>query len=646
MTKRARFRGFPARRTISVAACAFMVAGGASGCFEQPSAMPTVRDFLIAWQVGNYKAAARHTTGADREAVANALGQVRGQLDAITLKLAMGTPVKPGTTHDVKAIEKTGDTAVARFSVTVDLGENGEPWTYNSLLNLKREGRKWKVIWKPSIIHPELKEGYRLAVVSTVPTRAPVLDSANKSLIGNVLADVVGVMPGQLKDPQRTVDALVKATKIEGGRRLDGERLLGRVRSAPPERFLPLLTLERPEHNGLIQRLRTVPGLVLKSGLAPINPQLAVETVGDLGPATADRLQQVGAPYQPGDTIGVGGLQLLQQRRLAGTPTVTVVAQDQQGVARKELLHRDGETPKPVHTTLDRIVQPRAEAALSDLKIPASLVAIRTTSGEILAVANRFSGGKNLGLEGEYAPGLTFGIISSEALLNGGMSRNTKTDCPASVNVAGKTFTTAQARGNRTLESNFAYSCATTLAQLSTRLNAGQLTSAASLFGLGKEWNLTIPAFSGSVPAPANDADKAATMIGQGRVRVSPLSMALVAGAAATGTWRPPYLLNDPRSPLSPAQPLPGPVASELTKLMRRSVTIGTANGANVKTTSPVHGVMAVADQGTPGKTVSWFVGYRGDIAFAIAVEGRVNAAKLAARFLTGTVSPTPISNR
>jgi hypothetical protein len=34
------------------------------------------------------------------------------------------------------------------------------------------------------------------------------------------------------------------------------------------------------------------------------------------------------------------------------------------------------------------------------------------------------------------------------------------------------------------------------------------------------------------------------------------------------------------------------------------------------------------------GKTVSWFVGYRGNVAFALAVEGKVNAAALAAKFL------------
>jgi hypothetical protein len=38
-------------------------------------------------------------------------------------------------------------------------------------------------------------------------------------------------------------------------------------------------------------------------------------------------------------------------------------------------------------------------------------------------------------------------------------------------------------------------------------------------------------------------------------------------------------------------------------------------------------------------KVVSWFVGSRGDVAFAIAVEGRVSAATVARLFMRGPVA-------
>ena len=49
------------RRAVSLAACGALVATMTTGCWAEPSAMPAVRDFLIAWQVGNYPAAAKKT---------------------------------------------------------------------------------------------------------------------------------------------------------------------------------------------------------------------------------------------------------------------------------------------------------------------------------------------------------------------------------------------------------------------------------------------------------------------------------------------------------------------------------------------------------------------------------------------------------
>ncbi|XVQ12315.1 penicillin-binding transpeptidase domain-containing protein [Spirillospora sp. CA-255316] len=627
------------RRVISVAGCAVLVGSGAGACFAEPSALPTMRDFLIAWQVGNHQAAARKTTGADRATVAAALDQVRGQLDAASLKLALGTPVQGGQERDErdKAIEKTGDSATARFSVKVDLGENGEPWTYTGLMHLKRIKGQWKVQWDPSIINPNLKAGQRLAVVSEVPSRAPIQDSAARPLVRKVNADIVGVYPGQLRDPKQTVDQITRAARTDGGPQLDSERLLGRVRSAPPNEFLPLLTLQRPESNALILRLRQVQGLRFQPAQPPIAPELAPELVGTLGPATADRLQQVGAPYQPGDTIGVSGLQLLLQRRLAGIPTVRVVAQNPDGSGRQELRSWPGQNPAPVRTTIDRRIQPRADLTLSGLKMPASMVAVRPSTGEVLAVANHLTGGRNLAMEGRYPPGMAFSVVSAEALLNAGLTKNTKTDCPATTTVGGRTFANpgGGTRAQNTFQQHFANSCATTLAALSGRLNGNALIAEAAKLGLGKDWGLSVPYFSGSVPAPANDAEKAATMLGQGKVEMSPLAMALVAGVVESGTWRPPYLLNDPRDPQQiAAQPLNPVATSDLKDLMRRSVFSGTARDAEVAAGAVVRGVSAVADQN--GKPISWFVGSRGDLAFAIAVEGRVNAAKLVPVFLTG----------
>lgn len=623
------------RRAVALAACGALVGTMTTGCWAEPSAMPAVRDFLIAWQVGNYEAAAGRTVGAERRQVEDALGRVRQQLDAASLRLSLGTEVEGS---GVDQIVKKGDEADARFTVKIDLGENGQPWEYPGLMHLRRVGGMWKVVWNPSIINTKLKPGQRLAVVTQVPKRSPITDTQGRSALREIGAYQVGVFPGQLADPRKTIDQLAKQTKIDGGRRLDSERLLGRVRSAPPQTYLPLLTLQVPTHNALIQRLTHIPGLRFQGVRAPIAPAYAPELIGNLGPATADRLQQVGAPYQPGDTIGVGGIQLLQQRRLAGTPTVSVVAQDETGKSTEQLRSWPGQEPQQVQTTLDPGYQRHADDALSGLQFPASMVAVRPSTGEVLAVANRGTGGQNFAFEGHYPPGLTFGIVSAEALFSqGGMKQSTETTCPGTVTVGGKAFSN-KARPDSSFANHFAASCKTTLAQLSSKVDAQTLLREASQLGLGKNWGLGVPAFTGSVPAPANDGEKAAAMVGEGSVQVSPLAMALVAAAAYSGTWRPPYVLKDPSTTAQApqAQSLPPESISNLKKVLSRTASRGNARGARVS--GDVVGVAALTtyNEGGRTKTVSWFVGSSGDRAFAIAVEGVVNTPALAAKFLGG----------
>jgi cell division protein FtsI/penicillin-binding protein 2 len=122
-------------------------------------------------------------------------------------------------------------------------------------------------------------------------------------------------------------------------------------------------------------------------------------------------------------------------------------------------------------------------------------------------------------------------------------------------------------------------------------------------------------------------------MVGQGRVEVSPLSMALAAATVESGTWKAPSLIENPPTP-QPIQPrsLDSESISALQPLLRQSVTSGSARSANLPG-NKVYGVVAQVPYGK-GKTVSWFVGFSGNVAFALAVEGKVNAAAVAAKFL------------
>ncbi len=166
------------------------------------------------------------------------------------------------------------------------------------------------------------------------------------------------------------------------------------------------------------------------------------------------------------------------------------------------------------------------------------------------------------------------------------------------------------------------------------------LGQAAAAFGFNAKWSLGVDASGGSYPKPTDGADRAASAIGQGRVLASPVQMASVAATVAAGRWRAPMLITSPRRPAGPVGPvLDAVVVSTLRSFMASVVRAGgTAAGAGLPADSFGKTGTAEFGSGNPVPTHAWYVGYRGDLAFAVIVEGGgiggAVAAPLAAGFL------------
>ncbi|MDP9869838.1 MULTISPECIES: penicillin-binding transpeptidase domain-containing protein [Streptosporangium] len=363
------------------------------------------------------------------------------------------------------------------------------------------------------------------------------------------------------------------------------------------------------------------------------------QLVGYLDKATAKDVKALGSSYKVGDAIGRGGLQETFQQRLAGSPTteIQLVGADKKTV--KSLGKIEGESGEAVETSLDLRVQRAAADAVRDLKQTASLVAIKPSSGEILAVVNN-QGGFNRALDGAYPPGSTFKAITAVGLLAEGMTPGERTTCPKDVNVGGLPIRNSHhaGYGSVTFSDSFAYSCNTTFAPLARqRLSADKLLSTAELFGFNKPLGIGVPAAKGSIPKARNDAELAAQSFGQDRITASPLLMASVAAALADGTWRPPTLVPSMEQKAEP-QELPEGVTSPMHQMMSAVVTKGTAKDAGLP--SGTRGKTGTAEYGAQDalKTHAWFMGFRGDLAFAVIVEegsgGGAVAAPVAADFL------------
>jgi len=351
-------------------------------------------------------------------------------------------------------------------------------------------------------------------------------------------------------------------------------------------------------------------------------------------------LKQLGPPYRAGDIVGLSGLQAAYETRLAGTPNAAVVVESGGKVVRavKRLAGHPGQ---PVVVTIDEKMQQAAESAMAGVTLPAALVAIDIPTGQIRAVVSKPDQGFERALDGAYPPGSTFKVVTSTALLMAGDTASTQAPCPTTITVNGQVFRNfeGESSGALSLAGAFQISCNNAFIGLADKLPSEDLPQAGALFGFGAKWSLPVPSYGGTFPTPKDRAELAASAIGQGRILASPLQMASVAAAVASGKWRAPVLTTEPAvTPVTRAALDPNVVATLQSFMASVVQPPGTAAGAGLPAGTVGKTGTAEFGSGNPPPTHAWFIGYRGNTAFAVIVEGggvggRV-AAPLAAKFL------------
>ncbi|GGX26193.1 penicillin-binding transpeptidase domain-containing protein [Streptomyces lomondensis] len=285
--------------------------------------------------------------------------------------------------------------------------------------------------------------------------------------------------------------------------------------------------------------------------------------------------------------------------------------------------------PGKLTTTISPGAQAAAERAVKRFA-QSSVVAVKPSSGEVLAVANNRTDGFNAAFQGGAAPGSTMKIITAAMLIDNGVtSMNGPAPCPASAVWQGQTFknlTGMDPDENATLANSFMRSCNTAFIKLVDEkplTDASLAQEAERHFGLGQDnWKTGISSFDGSVPE-VGGPDRAAGAIGQGQVQMSPLNMASVTATAITGAFRQPYLVSpelDGRQ-LAQAEGLKASTAAQLKQMMRLTATQGTAQEAMRGLGGDIGAKTGSAEVDGNAKSNSWFTGFRGDIAAAAMTE-------------------------
>ncbi len=618
------------RATAAAATLALMTGVLAACSGDGPDG--TLDDFLAGWRGGDLSKVG--FVGADGGKIA--APEVLEQIRTVSGDLAK----QPLTVTAEGEPKTTGDDATS--AVKVDWTLPGDvKWSYSSTVRLtKRNTDGWRVVWEPAILHSELDSGDKLGLKRLSAPRASILDAAGKPIVTPRTVITVGVEPQKVTDLAKLRAGLAAQFK-KIGVTVDTANLADRIKNAQPTSFLELITLREPDYNKIRPGLQALDGTVFNKQQRPLAPSrsFARALLGTVDEATAEDLEKNPQTLVQGDTVGHGGLQQKYDAALRGTAGVSVVN------GEAELFSAKPVPGKAVKTTLDVKTQLAADQALTIQKQASSLVAVKVSDGSVLAVANGPDGGTvNTALTGQVAPGSTWKAVSAYGILQKKVATaDTTVACPKTAAVAGRQFKNShdEALGSVPFHVDFAQSCNTAFVGLAPKLGADGLRAASEALGIGGKWDLGVEAFSGKLSPADTPTELAAATFGQGATAVSPLAMAGATAAIARGQFKQPRLVLDP-APAAPAadgQKLDAAAVTALRKMMREVVTAGTGTALRDAPGGAVHGKTGTAEfsEGTE-ETHSWFIGYQGDVAFAVMIQkggaGSEAAVPVVERFL------------
>ncbi|MDP4180453.1 MAG: penicillin-binding transpeptidase domain-containing protein [Bacillota bacterium] len=239
--------------------------------------------------------------------------------------------------------------------------------------------------------------------------------------------------------------------------------------------------------------------------------------------------------------------------------------------------------------------------------------------------------------QGLYAPGSTFKIAVTASALENGMDGLTFDD-KGVVTIDGKVFSNSKkkAYGRVNLEKALTVSSNVAFSQIGVKLGENNIKNIASKIGMGQVIPFDLPVSKSVFPyGSMGKTDMAAVAIGQGKMMVTPLHMAMIASSIANnGIMMKPIMVSrivnaggkeiKKWGPEELRNVMPADIATKVKNMMLKVVSNGTGKSAAINGIN-VAGKTGTAENEVVGKEHAWFVGFapaeNPQVAVAVIVE-------------------------
>jgi penicillin-binding protein 2 len=309
---------------------------------------------------------------------------------------------------------------------------------------------------------------------------------------------------------------------------------------------------------------------------------MLANTIGYVGEVSPQDLEKNPDKYRPGDIVGKAGIEKEYNDQIVGTDGLRRVVVNSVGKMMRTLDDVEAIPGKPIQLTIDYDLQAVAESYMADKQ--GAVVAMDPRTGEILAMVSRptfdpsdfavrippsewqslNSDPKtpllNRAIQAQLAPGSVFKIVMATAMLESkALPANFTVFCPGHAEFYGREFHCWQPKGHGTvdLHSGIVHSCDVFFYTVGQRLGIDRISYYGSGLGLGRRTGVDLPSEQpGLMPSEEwvqrvyrhkwYAGETISVAIGQGAVTVTPIQLARMIGAVASGgTLAEPHLLKN-----------------------------------------------------------------------------------------------------
>ncbi len=418
----------------------------------------------------------------------------------------------------------------------------------------------------------DMSRSNRMKLVRLTPSRGRILDCTGRVLADNSPGFTLGVVRGELVNPQEVIDSCAPIVGMPPERM---RRLIDQSRSVARFLTFPLKKNVTLEEVSLIKaRASDLKGLTLEVSPRRVHPLgrslcHVLGTLGEISPEELSRSAQTG--YRGGDFIGKSGLEKEYEPYLKGVEGWERIEIDAMGNQLGSRGRKPPEQGADLMLTVDVQFQQFVEQVF--VHEAGSVVAVDPDTGRILALVsnpgfdlNLFSPAisqrqwkslnsdplnplENRATRGLYSPASAFKIVISTAALAERVIKPEQTfTCKGELELKGQTFRcwNPYGHGKIALRRAIIESCDIYFYELGLKLGGDSIARYASLFGLGKPSGVGLPEeLPGLIPTsawklrthgePWKDGETVNLSIGQGYLVATPVQIAMMTATAANG---------------------------------------------------------------------------------------------------------------